>query len=55
MQVCWSVFFFFFYLCDDFNARISNVDDFISGVDFIPERHVVDFNSNKHGNFLCEF
>ena len=41
-----------FYLCGDFKARISNFDDFISGVDFIPERHVVDFNSNKHGGFL---
>ena len=35
-----------FYLCVDFNARISNFDDFISRVDFIPERRVVDFNSN---------
>ena len=40
------------YLCGDLNARISNIDDFISRVDFIPDRHVVDFNSNKHGEIL---
>ena len=44
-----------FYLCGDFNARISNFDDFISGVDFIPDRHIVDYNSNKHGDDLVEF
>ena len=42
-------------LCGDFNARISNFDDFIAGVDFIPDRHIVDFNYNKHGNDLVEF
>ena len=44
-----------FYLCGDFNARISNLDDFIAGFDSIPDRHVVDFNTNKHGEILCEF
>ena len=44
-----------FYLCDDFNARISNFDNFIAWVDFIPDRHIVDFNSNKHGDDLVEF
>ena len=45
----------FCYICGDFIARISNLDDFIAGVDSIPERHIVDFKSNKHGELLCYF
>ena len=46
---------FFLYICGDFNARISNLDDFIAGVDSIPERNIVDFKSNRHGELLCYF
>ena len=44
----------FFYMCGDFNERVFNLDDFIAGVDHIPERKVVDFSSNKHGELLCD-
>ena len=44
-----------FYLCGDFNAGISNFDDFIAVIDFIPDRQFVDFNSNKHGDDLVDF
>ena len=42
-------------ICGDFNARCSNFEDFISGEDEIPDRHVLDFTSNKYGELLCEF
>ena len=44
-----------FYVCGDFNSRTSNLDDFIAGIDDIPERHVVDFTQNKYGQHFCEF
>jgi hypothetical protein len=31
-----------FYLCDDFNSRIGDIDDFITGVDVLTERDVID-------------
>ena len=37
---------FFFYLCGDFKARISNLDDLIAGIDSIPERIVVNFKTD---------
>ena len=44
-----------FYICGDFNARCSNFQDFIEGVDNIQDRNVVDFSSNKFGELLCDF
>lgn len=44
-----------FYICGDFNARCSDLQDFIAGVDSIPERQVIDFTTNKYGELLCEF
>ena len=44
-----------FTICGDFNARSSNFEDFISGVDEIPGRNVMEFTSNKYGEMLCEF
>ena len=44
-----------FYICGDFNARCSDFNDFIEGVDTIQSRHVIDFTSNKNGELLCEF
>ena len=38
-----------FYMRGDFNASVSNLEDFIAGIDHIPERNVVDLTSNKHG------
>ena len=44
-----------FYVCGDFNSRSSNFQDFIPGIDGIPERHVTDFTPNKYGQQFCEF
>ena len=44
-----------FYICGDFNARCSDFNDFIEGVDTIQSRHVIDFTSNKYGELLCDF
>lgn len=45
----------FFFICGDFNARCGDLEDFIPGVDSIPERNVVDYYVNKEGESLCEF
>ena len=44
-----------FSICGDFNARCADFQDCIAGVDSIPERQVIDFTANKHGELLCEF
>ncbi|CAG2231612.1 unnamed protein product [Mytilus edulis] len=44
-----------FFLCGDFNSRCGDMDDYIAGVDTIPERNVVDFKRNAHGELLCEY
>ena len=44
-----------FFICGDFNARCSNFKDYIEGVDDIPDRHVIDFTSNKYGEIFCDF
>ena len=46
---------FMFYICGDFNARCSDFQAFIAGVDNIPERHVIEFTANKYGDLLCNF
>ena len=45
----------FFYVCGDFNSRCGNLEDYIAGIDLIPERDVVDFTVNKDGERFCEF
>ena len=42
-------------ICGDFNSRCSDHEDFIAGVDCIPNRHVVDFKSNSYGDHLIQF
>ena len=44
-----------FFICGDFNGRLGELEDFIPGVDSIPERSVVDFHINSEGERLCEF
>ncbi len=44
-----------FFVCGDFNSRCGNEDDFIRGIYCIPDRHVIDFNTNNYGNIFCEF
>ncbi|CAC5394515.1 unnamed protein product [Mytilus coruscus] len=35
------------YLCGDFNSRCGDLNDFVEGVDTLPERQVVDYKTNK--------
>jgi exonuclease III len=34
------------YICDDFNGRIGHSDDYIVGVDTLPNKEIIDFISN---------
>lgn len=43
------------FFCGDLNARIGNMDDFISDMDFLPMRAALDDFVNKHGETLIEF
>lgn len=44
-----------FFLCGDYNARCADLEDFIPGIDSIPERNVIDFVPNKYGQIFCDF
>ena len=44
-----------FYLFGDWNSRVSDMPDFIEGIDILPERNVVDFTNNSYGDIFCEF
>ena len=44
-----------FYICGDFNGRCGDLEDYIAGVDCIPDRDVIDFTINKEGERLCDF
>ena len=44
-----------FFICGDFNGRVGDLEDYIPGVDILPERNVVDFHVNKEGERLCDF
>ncbi|VDI02802.1 Hypothetical predicted protein [Mytilus galloprovincialis] len=44
-----------FYLCGDFNSRCSDFSDSIEGIDCLPERDIVDFQTNGYGNIFCDF
>ena len=43
------------YICGDFNARCGDNLDYIVGVDTIPDRQVMDYVFNQHGQILCDF
>ena len=43
------------FICGDFNSRVSDMDDYIAGVDVLPERNVVDFKCNRYGELFIEF
>ncbi|XP_053403285.1 uncharacterized protein LOC128558364 [Mercenaria mercenaria] len=43
------------FICGDFNSRCSDHEDYICGVDNIPERNVVDFTSNAYGDLFIDF
>ncbi|CAG2201726.1 unnamed protein product [Mytilus edulis] len=44
-----------FYLCGDFNSRIGNMDDFITGIDNLTKRNVIDFTVNSYGEIFNDF
>ena len=44
----------FSYLCGDFDSRCGDLEDFIAGVDSIPDRNVIDYTINKEGERFCE-
>ena len=44
-----------FFICGDLNARCGNLENYILGVDNIPERDVIDYCINKEGETLCNF
>ena len=44
-----------FIICGDFNSRIGDMPDYIEGVDFLPEKNVIDFSKNSYGEYLCKF
>ncbi|CAC5356045.1 unnamed protein product [Mytilus coruscus] len=37
------------------NSRVSDIEDYIQGIDLLPERNVVDFTPNSYGDLFCEF
>lgn len=41
--------------CGDLNARMSNVKDYVEGIDMIPDRHHLDTVKNKHGKTFIDF
>ena len=43
------------YICGDFNSRCGDLDDFIVGVDVVPERKVVDYTTNSYGERFIDF
>ncbi|CAC5407386.1 unnamed protein product [Mytilus coruscus] len=43
------------YLCGDWNSRVSDIEDYIQGIDLLPERNVVEFTPNSYGDLFCEF
>ena len=44
-----------FYTCGDFNRMVGSPEGFISGMDTLSERNVVDVHLNKVGEHLCDF
>ena len=42
-------------ICGDFNGRIGDRADYIEGIDSLPERKIMDFTVNSHGESLLEF
>ena len=43
------------YVCGDFNSRIGDSQDFIEGIDVVPNRDVVETTFNDYGAVLLEF
>ena len=39
----------------DFNARVGDQEDFVAGVDTIPQRHIVDYNKNQYCDVFIDF
>ncbi len=44
-----------FFVCGDFNSRLGDRQDFIIGVDDVPDREVIDLTRNHYGELFCDF
>ena len=42
-------------ICGDLNARIGPCEDFVNGIDNLPQRHFIDEHVNQHGRCLLDF
>lgn len=42
-------------LCGDFNSRCGDLDDYITGVDDVPRRDVIDNSTNRYGELFINF
>jgi len=43
------------FICGDFNSRCGTMDDFIVGVDDVPQRSIIDYSANSYGELLIDF
>ena len=43
------------FICGDFNSRCGDDDDFITGIDSVCKRDVLDYTSNRYGQLFIEF
>lgn len=43
------------FICGDFNSRVSDMEDYIAGVDILSERNVIDFKCNRYGESFIDF
>ena len=43
------------FICRDFNSRCGDDDDFITGIDSVCQRDVLDYTSNRYGQLFIEF
>ena len=43
------------FVCGDFNSSCGDKEGFISGVDTLSNRDVIDHTENRYGSILCHF
>ena len=42
-------------LCGDVNSKLGKLNDYVTEVDSIPPRHILEEVTNKHGSVFHEF
>ena len=55
LSLLYSVEFDNLIICGDFNSRIGNIMDYVTDIDSIPVRQVIDKHVNQHGKCLIDF